>query len=372
MIRIVEAARSGEVEGTGRGPLVGAALGWSYAYRRVRTRRMGRKGCLRGTLCPAAAPGYTCAVDGLDLNLLIALDALLMEESVTGAARRLGLSTSAMSRTLDRLRSATGDPLLVRAGRGLVATPRAAALRARVPALVSDARAVLRPAVDPLDTAALDATFTIRASEGFMDVIAPLLAAEIMEAAPCVRLRFVPKPDKNLRHLREGRIDLEVGAYGELAPEVRTRLLFRDRFVGVARSGHPLLAGGEPTPEGFASCSHVATSHRGEFSGPVDDSLEELGLRRKVALVVPGFPAALRIARSTSLVAVVPRSSLGVAPSGDLAAASAAVSGLDSFDLPFRLPEIAVSAMWHPRMDADPAHRWLRSRVVGFCKKVLS
>lgn len=305
-------------------------------------------------------------MESLDLNLLVALDALLAEESVTGAARRLGLSASAMSRTLARLRSATGDPLLVPAGRGLVATPHAAALRARVPALVSDARAVLRPAVNPLDTAALDATFTIRASEAFMDWIGPLLAAEIMEAAPRVRLRFVPKPDKDLRHLREGRIDLEIGAYGELAPEVRTQLLFRDRFVGVARSGHPLLVGGGPTPEGFASCNHVTVSHRGEFSGPVDDSLEELGLRRRVALVVPGYPSALRIARATDLLAVVPRSSLAVAPAGD----STTASGLESFGLPFLLPEIAVSAMWHPRMDADPPHRWFRDRVIGFCKKV--
>jgi len=270
-----------------------------------------------------------------------------------------------MSRTLTRLKSATGDPLLVRAGRRLVATPRAAALRARVPALVNDARMVLRPAVDPLDIAALDATFTLRASEAFMDWIAPLLAADIMEIAPSVRLCFVPKPDKDLRHLREGRIDLEVGAHGELAPEVRAQLLFRDEFVGVVRTGHPLLAGGTLTPERFATCNHVATSHRGDFSGPVDDRLEELGLRRRVAIVVPGYPSAMRVARTTDLLAVVPRSSLGVAPASKVVA-----SGLESFVLPFRLPEIAVSAMWHPRMDADPAHRWLRSRVIGFCKSV--
>ncbi len=304
-------------------------------------------------------------MEGLDLNLLVGLDALLAEESVTGAARRLGLSASAMSRTLARLRSVTGDPLLVPAGRGLVATPHAAALRARVPALVSDARAVLRPAVNPLDVAALDATFTLRASEAFMDWIAPLLAADIMETAPSVRLRFVPRTDKDLRHLRDGRIDLEIGAYGELAPEVRGQLLFRDDFVGVVRSGHPLLTGGRLTPERFASCNHVATSHRGDFSGPVDDSLEEFGLRRRVALVVPGYPSAMRVARTTDLVAVVPRSSLGAAPARKVVA-----SGLESFDLPLRLPEIVVSAMWHPRMDANPAHRWLRSRVIGFCKKV--
>ena len=304
-------------------------------------------------------------MEQLDLNLLVALEALLAEESVTGAARRLGLSASAMSRTLARLRSATGDPLLVPAGRGLVATPHATALRTRVPTLVSDARAALRPASNPLDAAALDATFTLRASEAFMDWMAPLLAADIMTAAPGVRLCFVPKPDKDLRHLRDGRIDLEIGAYGELAPEVRTHLLFRDTFVGVVRSGHPLLAGGQLTPETFAACDHVTISHRGEFSGPVDDSLEALGLRRRVALVVPGYPTALRIARTTNLVAVVPRSSLGIKPANDLL-----TCGLESFTLPLPLPDIVVSAMWHPRMDADPGHRWLRNRVMAFCNTV--
>ncbi len=108
----------------------------------------------------------------VDLNLLVALDALLAEGSVAGAARRLGLSSSAMSRALARLRSATGDPLLVRAGRGMAPTPRAAELRDRVHALTRDVQAVLRPAADDLDIAALDLTFTIRANEGFMELFA--------------------------------------------------------------------------------------------------------------------------------------------------------------------------------------------------------
>ena len=97
----------------------------------------------------------------------------------------------------------------------------------------------------------------------------------------------------------------------------------------------------------------------------MDDSLEVLGLRRRVALVVPGYPTAIRIARTTNLVAVVPRSSLRVEPASDLVK-----HGLESFGLPLPLPEIVVSAMWHPRMDADPGHRWLRNRVMEFCKTV--
>jgi len=303
-------------------------------------------------------------MDDVDLNLLTALDALLAEGSVTGAARRLGLSSSAMSRTLARLRSATGDPLLVRAGRGLVPTPYAAELRARVPALSRDVLAVLNPPVTRLDIASLERTFTLRANEGFVAALSASLVAAVTEAAPRVRLRFAPKPEKNARPLREGQIDLEIGVLGAFAPEVRTQSLFRDKFVGVARIGHPLLSGTDITPERYAACDHVVASRKGEFRGPVDDALEELGLQRTVSVVVPGFPDAMRIARHSDLVALVPRSCLGKAND------QAATTGLQSFELPVRTPEIVISAMWHPRVDADPAHRWLRDTVVSVCRTV--
>src|SRR5476651_2728742 len=161
-------------------------------------------------------------MDSMDMNLLAALDALLAERSVTGAARRLGLSSSAMSRTLARLRSATGDPLLVRAGRRLVPTPYAAELRERVHTLSQDVLAVLRPPVSQLDLASLERTFTIRANEGFVAALSASLVAAITEAAPRVRLRFAPKSEKDARSLREGQIDLEIGVLGTFAPEVRT------------------------------------------------------------------------------------------------------------------------------------------------------
>src|SRR5271156_1294952 len=140
----------------------------------------------------------------IDLNLLIALDALLAEGSVVGAARRLGLSASAMSRTLARLRAATDDPLLVRAGRGLVPTPHATELRDRVHQLTRDVRTVLSPHASHLDVALLDLTFTIRAGEGFLELFSAPLVAAITAAAPRVRLRFAPKTDKDALPLRDG------------------------------------------------------------------------------------------------------------------------------------------------------------------------
>jgi DNA-binding transcriptional LysR family regulator len=300
----------------------------------------------------------------VDLNLLVALDALLAEGSVTGAARRLGLSSSAMSRTLTRLRAATGDPLLVRAGRGLVPTPRAAELRDHVQALTRDARAVLRPRSGDVDVASLELTFTVRVSEAFLEFLAAPVVAAIRGAAPRIRLRFAPKPDKDARPLREGLIDLEIGVLGTSAPEIRTRLLFHDQLVGVARAGHPLLAGVGVTAERYAACDHVVASREGTVVEAVDRALETLGLKRTIGVVVPGYPDAMRIARQSDLVAIVPLSCIGDSLRSDHDPAS----GLDSFALPVPTPGFMISAMWHPRMDADPAHRWLRETIISVCR----
>src|SRR5688500_17997699 len=143
-----------------------------------------------------------------DLNLLITLDVLLEEGSVARASRRLRLSPSAMSRALARLRDTTGDPLLVRAGRGLVPTPRADVLRARVHALVQEAQSLLRP-VERVDLASLVRTFTLRTSDGFVENFGPEVIARVAAEAPGVRLNFLAKHDKGSAPLREGRVDLE-------------------------------------------------------------------------------------------------------------------------------------------------------------------
>ena len=208
-----------------------------------------------------------------DLNLLVTLDVLLAEGSVARAARRLRLSPSAMSRALARLRATTGDPLLVRAGRGLVPTPRAIELRDRVGQLVQDAQAVLRPATK-LELAKLDRTFTLRTSEGFVENFGPDLIARAGDEAPGVRLRFVQKPDRDSASLRDGSVDLETGVVGKtLGPEVRAQALFRDRFIGVVRMGHP-LAKGRITPVRYATGRHICVSRRGLDRGPDRRSLE--------------------------------------------------------------------------------------------------
>lgn len=301
----------------------------------------------------------------IDLNLLVALDALLTEGSVAGAARRLGLSASAMSRTLARLRAATGDPLLVRAGRSLVPTPHAADLRERVPSLTQEVHALLRPAVRELDLAVLERSFTLRANEAFVHALGACLVAAVTHAAPRVRLRFAPKPDKDVRPLREGAVDLEIGVLGQTGPEVRVQTLFTDHFVGAVRPGHPLLAG-EITPERFAACGHVIVSHLAHTVDPVDEALSHLGLARDVVVVAPSFPAALAIACASDLVAHVTASCLSAGPTRQGASSRTQAQG---FELPVHTAEFAISQMWHPRMDADPAHRWLRGLVHSVCRK---
>ena len=305
-------------------------------------------------------------MNDVDLNLLPALDALLAESSVTGAARRLGVSASAMSRTLARLRSMTGDPLLVRAGGRLVPTPRASEMRDRVRDVARDARTLLTPQVAEVDLSALERTFVVRANEGFVALFAGSLVAAIVNAAPHVQLRFVSRPIKDAVSLREGLVDLEIGVLGNSAPEVRIRSMFRDRFIGVARAGHPLLAS-PVTPPAYAACRHVVTSRKAAFEGPVDRALADLGLRRKIVAIVTGFPDALRIARESDVIAQVPRSLIRA----NVAGAAAFTEGLAFFELPVAVPEIVISAMWHPRLDADSAHRWLRETFIAVCRHAL-
>ncbi|MBY8607908.1 LysR family transcriptional regulator [Burkholderia arboris] len=304
-------------------------------------------------------------MEDIDLNLVTALDVLLSEGSVTGAARRLGLSTSAMSRTLTRLRLATGDQLLVRAGRKLVPTPHAAALRDRVHAIALDARAVLRPATVDVDIATLTATFTIRAAASFMEMLSGPVVTALGEVAPHVRIRFVPKPDRDPQALRDGTIDLEIGKRGDDAPELHTRMLFHDWHVAVARTGHPLFASARITPARYAACHHVIASQLGDFDGPAGDATGSAGPGHAVHVVVPGYPDAMRVAASTDLIALVPRSSLGNAFSPGLTEAL----GLRSFESPVHLPAILVSALWHPRMHGDPVHRRLRDAVIAVCQR---
>lgn len=296
-----------------------------------------------------------------DLNLLVTLDVLLAENSVARAARRLRLSPSAMSRTLARLRAATGDPLLVRAGSGLVASPRALELRERVARLVQDATTLLRPA-EELEVERLDRTFTLRTSEGFVETFGPGILERVRGEAPRVRLRFMQKPHKDSAALREGTVDLETGVVDRTTgPEVRAKALFRDRWIGVVRTGHPLTR--KPnTAARYASGKHISVSRGAPGTDPIDHALKLLGLEREiVAFLEGGFAAALALARFSDLIVAVPERHT-----------ERLRADMSGFALPVAVPEFTVSLLWHPRLDADAAHRWLRGCIADVCARPLS
>ncbi|CAJ0788822.1 Nodulation protein D 2 [Ralstonia condita] len=299
----------------------------------------------------------------VDLNLLTALDALLTERSVTGAAKRLNLSVSAMSRTLTRLRTATGDRLLLQAGRSLVLTPYAEQLSQRLPALAREAEAALSPAPHRFEVSSLERSFTVRAGEGFIDLLGAALMKRIQHAAPAVQLRFTPKPDWDAQPLRDGTIDLEIGTVKTSAPEMRTRLLFRDRYVGACRSDHPLLNGNRVGMADWIACGHVLAARFEEGVHPVDAALAQYGAQRKIAMIVPSYTGAMQVARRSDLLTVLPHSCVGNRFAPDHAGAN----GLGWFELPVPTPGFNVSAIWHPRLDQDPAHRWLRAEVLAVC-----
>ncbi len=286
----------------------------------------------------------------VDLNLLVGLDALLEQRSVQDAAAQLHLTPPAVSRTLGRLRAATGDALLVRNGREMVPTAHALALRDEVHELVQRAAAILEPARD-LDLTRLERTFTVRANDVLLAAFAPGLLEVVAREAPDVVLRLLGENPDDDKNLSRGEVDLDVGSLPDRSASIASHVVGTDEMALVVRSGHPLAASAL-TIEKFADAIHIVVSRRGLLRGPVDAVLEARGLRRRVAAALPSFAAALAIVESSDTVCVLPRR-LGV-PAG---------RPLAPLPLPFPLRSVPAVVSWHRRHDGDPAHRWLRGIV---------
>jgi DNA-binding transcriptional LysR family regulator len=295
----------------------------------------------------------------VDLNLLIALDALLEENSVAAAADRLHLSAPAMSRTLSRIRRATGDDILVRSGRTMTPTPRALELREETRELVRRAAAVLTPP-RTLDLDALDRVFTIRSRDALAAALAPMLAAALA-AAPGAAVRLLAEPSADAADLARGHTDVEIGATGAARPEIAAEVIGADAMVAVFRAGHP-LADGELTPERLAAADHVTVSRRGRLHGVIDDALAERGLRRRVVAALPTSSAALDLAARTDLVTTVAE---------QVCRPVWTRLGLVARPLPFPVPPVPVIVTWHHRNDTDPAHAWLRSQIRHALRAIL-
>ncbi|WP_370334338.1 LysR family transcriptional regulator [Catenulispora sp. MAP5-51] len=309
----------------------------------------------------ASSTGLASSTDPatIDANLAIALDALLAENSVTRAAARLHTSPAAMSRTLARLRRILQDPLLVRAGQTMVPTPRAQELREEAAAVVRSLGVLLSPG-GSVDLASLRSTFTLQAADLIGAALAPGLLNLARHEAPGVSFRIRAEDLEAGPALRDGRIDLEVGAIDHVDPETKVEELVWLRMVPAVRPGHP-LADGAVTPARLAAAEHVVVSRRGRFTGPLDAALAQRGLQRRVNVVLPSHLAAMALAAHSDVVCLVPAALPGAAASP--LSRQAVAFGLRLLDIPLELPPLAIAMAWHPRHTADGAHRWLRGAV---------
>jgi DNA-binding transcriptional LysR family regulator len=292
-------------------------------------------------------------VSALDLNLLVVLDVVLEEGSVSRAASRLNMSVPAVSRALGRLRVALGDPLMVRSGRGLQPTATALDLKPRVRALVGQAHALLDVGIAAPH--ALNRTFTVLAPPEAIASAGALLLDRVAVEAPGVRLRFLPAgPATNeAEAIRDDTADLAISVNAGKHADLHAKGLVREPLTAVVRVGHD-LATGRVTPMRFSAWPHLMISRRGRLASSLDGALAELGHPRTVTCCVPDFLTGLHLAGTTDLVAVAP---------ARLVARFATRLGLTPIEAPVPLRQLRVSQLWHPRHHEDPSHQWLRRHV---------
>lgn len=307
----------------------------------------------------------------IDLNLLVALDMLLRLRSVTQAAKNLGITQSAMSHSLRRLRDVFDDPLLVRGTAGMVPTPRAEALADPLRgALLSLCRAIEGP--PDFEPATTERGFALASPDLFDALVLPRVLTRLAELAPRITLTVAPGLHSLPDRLESGELDLAVVATltgpdakpmaAELSPELRMRRLLRDRFKAFVRRGHPALGGRRLSAKAFAKLGHVLVSPTGRGEGVVEPLLAERGLKRRIAFRAPHFATAIAVTQETDLVLVAP---------GALELRAARL-GLRELPVALELPRHAVNMVWHARLDADPGHAWLREQLVGSVEGLVS
>lgn len=299
-----------------------------------------------------------------DSSDLIALEVLLQTRNVTQAAVRLGITQSAMSHTLARLRQRFDDPLLVRSGRGLVRTALAEAMSPRLSAALAELRSAVQARVE-FDPARSRATFRFGTTDMVELVVLPRLVARLSEEAPGVDLHVLGAADGETA-LIEDRLDLLCQPLREPTPAgLRARALYSERFVCMLRPQHPLCAGPQSTEswttESFAAARHALVAPRGNPGGVTDRVLAGLGHQRRTVLLVPSFLAVAHIVAASDLVVTLPER---------VARTIAAPLGLTVREPPFEIPGFRMHLLWHERHDAHPAHRWLRAKMVEAAEQV--
>lgn len=297
----------------------------------------------------------------VDLNLLRVFEAMMLELNTRRAGERLGLSQPAVSSALGRLRHLTGDALFVREGNRMVPTARAEALSAPIRGALRQIEDALRRAVR-FEPESADHVFRILGSDYFSTLLMPPLAAAVRDAAPGITLQMLQHPSAAVVPLlAEGAAEMAVDARIDVPDWVASRELYESFMVTVARRDHPALrrAGLHPgariPAELFCALPQVLMSMDGGLSGTIDRALEGCGLRRRVALTVPHFHAVALVVAEAGLIGNLPvHFARRVAP----------LLGLEIYRPPVDPARLDVMLYWHRRLDGDPAHAWLRERIV--------
>lgn len=295
---------------------------------------------------------HDTSLSAVDLNLLVVLRALLTERHVTRAAARVGLSQSATSHALSRLRELYGDPLLVRRGRTLVLTPRAERLLPTLERGLSDLKASIdgEPEFEPKTARR---SFSLGMADYLQAVVMGPLLGELGRLAPNVNLTLTSAPDLE-EQLSAGSVDLGVQVQSRTHDTpLKSQPIFDDEFVCLVRHDHPDI-GRKMTMEKYLAARHVVVAPSGTSGSLVDSELSARGLARRVALRVANFLVAPIVVAETDFVNTMPKR---------LGLKLAERHGLRALPPPLELPRFGFLMLWHPRLDADPAQRWLRELV---------
>ncbi|MFM2342426.1 MAG: hypothetical protein RLZZ592_2079 [Pseudomonadota bacterium] len=291
----------------------------------------------------------------LDLNLLKTFDALMDERSVTRAAARLALTQPAVSGMLVRLREAFGDPLFVRSSRGVVPTARAEALAPAVRQVLLEVAAMLQPL--SFDPATAELTLTVAATDYALRVVVLPWLAVLRAQAPGLCVAVQPVDDLHVAaQLERGEVDLALTTPEAAPPSVHARPLFDERYVCVARAGHPAMAAGALTLDAFCALDQALVSYGGSpFEGVTDRALAALGRQRRVVASVGSFLMLPELLRRTDLIALAPARLI----EGE--------RDLVSCALPLAVPGFTKLAVWHERRHRDAGQRWARERLFELC-----
>ena len=262
------------------------------------------------------------------------------------------VTSPAMSRTLDRIRHMTGDPIFVRAGRHMAATPYALAIREEVHAVVLRAQAVLAQR-QAFNLAKLERSFTIQCHDALATALGPALLARLRQTAPGSSLRLLAEAHMETPELRQGQVDLHIGAAIPSQPDILHSVLGEDRLVVAMRAKHP-LAQRKLTLRSYAAAEHVIVSRRGKLRDQVDDELAAQGLTRRIAASAPSVATALSMVNAADLLVAIPAM---------VCRPIVGTMKLKISAMPLTTPALPVVAAWHRRHDTDRAHAWLRGQV---------